>query len=175
MDFFEAQARAKQRTARLITLFLIAVAGMIAAGYFAAIFLRQFTAEEPPARALYGRLDPRADALALWQPDVLGLVAGGTLLVVGLASLFKWLSFSAGGSAVAESVGGRRVDPHTTEFKERRLLNVVEEMAIASGIPMPAVFVLEEEPAINAFAAGLTTADAAVAVTRGTHGETQPR
>ncbi len=168
MDFFEAQARAKQRTSRLIAFFMIAVAGMIAAAYFAAIFLLQFTGEEPPARAIYGSLDPRSQTFALWQPDVLGLVASGTLLIVGLASLFKWLSFSAGGSAVAESVGGRRVDPHTTEFKERRLLNVVEEMAIASGIPMPAVFLLEDEPAINAFAAGLTTADAAVAVTRGT-------
>ncbi len=168
MDFFEAQARAKQRTSRLLLFFALAVTGMIAAGYFAAIFLLHYAAGEAAAQSPYGRLDPRAGAVALWQPDVLGLVAAGTLLVVGSASLFKWLSFSAGGSAVAASVGGRRVDPRTTEFKERRLLNVVEEMAIASGVPMPAVFVLEDEAAINAFAAGLTTADAAVAVTRGT-------
>ncbi len=168
MDFFEAQARAKQRTSRLLALFMLAVIGMIAVAYFAAIFLLQYAGEETPARAIHGSLDPRSQALQLWQPDVLGLVAGGTLLVVGFASLFKWLSFSAGGSAVAESVGGRRVDPHTIELKERRLLNVVEEMAIASGVPMPAVFVMDDEPGINAFAAGLTTADAAVAVTRGT-------
>ena len=117
MDFFEAQARAKQRTSRLIAFFMIAVAGMIAAAYFAAIFLLQFTGEEPPARAIYGSLDPRSQTFALWQPDVLGLVAGGTLLIVGLASLFKWLSFSAGGSAIAESVGGRRVDPHMPVFR----------------------------------------------------------
>lgn len=168
MDFFEAQARAKQRTSRLLALFMLAVTGMIAAAYFAAIFLLQYVSDETPARAVYGSLDPRSQALQLWQPDVLGFVAGGTLLVVGFASLFKWLSFSGGGSAVAESVGGRRVDPHTIDLKERRLLNVVEEMAIASGVPMPAVFVMDGEPAINAFAAGLTTADAAVAVTRGT-------
>jgi Zn-dependent protease with chaperone function len=167
MDFFEAQARARQRSARLLLLFALAVAGMIAAGYFAALGLQRLAGLDP-ARLAYGDLDPRGQQLVLWQPDALGLVAGGTLLVVGLASLFKWLSFSAGGGAVAESVGGRRVDPHTTEFKERRLLNVVEEMAIASGVPMPAVFILDGEPAINAFAAGLTTADAAVAVTRGT-------
>ena len=73
-----------------------------------------------------------------------------------------------GGSAVAEMVGGRAVDLKTTNLRERKLLNVVEEMSIASGIPMPAVYVLEDEPGLNAFAAGLTTSDAAVAVTRGT-------
>jgi Zn-dependent protease with chaperone function len=92
----------------------------------------------------------------------------GTFAVVGLASLYKWKEFSAGGAAVAESVGGKLVSPQTTDLAERRLLNVVEEMAIASGIPMPAVYVLENEPGINAFAAGLTTNDAVVAVTRGT-------
>ena len=102
---------------------------------------------------------------------VAGLVGSRVLLhpgiaVVGLASLYKWHEFSAGGSAVAESVGGRRIDPHTTELRERKLLNVVEEMAIASGIPMPTVYVLEEEPGINAFAAGLTTSDAVVAASR---------
>src|SRR6187397_2146434 len=65
-------------------------------------------------------------------------------------------------------VGGRPVDPKTTDLRERQLLNVVEEMAIASGIPVPAVYVLEDEPGLNAFAAGLRTTDAAVAVTRGT-------
>ncbi|MBL9200411.1 MAG: M48 family metallopeptidase [Opitutaceae bacterium] len=168
MDFFEAQARARQRTSRLILFFALAVAGMIAAGYFAAIFLLHHAGGHEAAQALLGRLDPHADSIVLWQPDVLGVVAAGTLFVVGAGSLFKWLQFSGGGGAVAESVGGRRVDPHTTEFKERRLLNVVEEMAIASGVPMPAVYVLDDEPAINAFAAGLTTKDAVVAVTRGT-------
>lgn len=154
MDFFEAQARAKKRTSRLVVLFVLAVLGTIGAGYFAALFgLNQ--------------LD-ESRSLALWQPQLFLGVAGGTLAVVGLASLFKWSQFSAGGSAVAQSVGARRVDPHTTDTHERRLLNVVEEMAIASGTPVPAVFIMDDEPAINAFAAGLTTNDAVVAVTRGT-------
>jgi Zn-dependent protease with chaperone function len=88
--------------------------------------------------------------------------------VVGLASLYKWSQYSSGGSAVAEGVGARRIDPRTADLSERRLLNVVEEMAIAAGIPVPAVFLLEDEPGINAFAAGLTTSDAAVCVTSGT-------
>ena len=87
--------------------------------------------------------------------------------MIGLASLYKWTEFSAGGSAVAESVGARKVDPHTTNPKEHQLLNVVEEMAIASGTPVPAVYVMDDEVAINSFAAGLTTSDAVVTVTRG--------
>jgi Zn-dependent protease with chaperone function len=177
MDFFEAQARAKKRTSRLVALFSLAVLGTIAAGYFGAVFLSRQIAESDyrPRSSRYSersqlsafrsQLSPSA---SLWQPKLLALVTLGTLAVVGLASLYKWHQFSGGGSAVAESVGGRRVDPHTTDLAERRLLNVVEEMALASGIVMPGVFILDDEPAINAFAAGLTTSDAVVAVTRGT-------
>ena len=164
MDFFEAQARAKRRTSRLVVLFALAVAGTVAGGYFASIFLLA-RADRHQAYRQY-RADPDL-AVPLWQPRVFLAVTTGTLLVVGFASLYKWKEFSAGGSAVAESVGGRRVDPHTTDLRERRLLNVVEEMSIASGIPPPAVYLLDDEPAINAFAAGLTTSDAIVAVTRG--------
>ena len=177
MDFFEAQARAKKRTSRLVALFSLAVLGTIAAGYFGAVFLSRQIAESDyrPRSSRYSersqlsafrsQLSPSA---SLWQPKLFALVTLGTLAVVGLASLYKWHQFSGGGSAVAESVGGRRVDPHTTDLAERRLLNVVEEMALASGIVMPGVFILDDEPAINAFAAGLTTSDAVVAVTRGT-------
>jgi Zn-dependent protease with chaperone function len=168
MDFFEAQARAKKRTSRLVILFLLALAGTIAAAYFAAIFALNQTRDFRSGSGGYYDYTAAAPPLPLWQPQVLAVVGLGTLLVVGLASLFKWGQFSAGGSAVAQSVGGRKVDPHTTDLRERRLLNVVEEMAIASGVPLPAVYILESEPAINAFAAGLTTSDAVVAVTRGT-------
>jgi Zn-dependent protease with chaperone function len=168
MDFFEAEARAKKRTTRLVGLFALAVIGTIVAGYFAAIFLLgQATSRVQHRRGYYDDPSPARET-SLWQPQVLALVSFGTLAVVGLASLYKWSEFSAGGSAVAESVGGRKVDPHTTDLNERRLLNVVEEMAIASGVPMPAVYVLDDELALNAFAAGLTTSDAVVTVTRGT-------
>ncbi|MEY2881617.1 MAG: hypothetical protein RLZZ15_3997 [Verrucomicrobiota bacterium] len=178
MDFFSAQAHAKRRTARLVWLFALAVLGTVAAAYFAAVFALGFTGRS--AAPTYHRETrngvsvrvrdsaPASRAHSLWQPRVLFWTASGVLAVVGLASLYKWHEFSAGGSAVAESVGARRVDPHTTDTLERRLLNVVEEMAIASGTPVPAVFLLDDEPAINAFAAGLSTADAAVCVTRGT-------
>jgi Zn-dependent protease with chaperone function/uncharacterized tellurite resistance protein B-like protein len=160
MDFFEAQERAKRRTNKLVVLFALAVLGTIAASYAAALLILGQT------RGGDHGYDP--SPLLYWDPQLAAGIAVGTLLVVGLASLFKWSQMRHGGSAVAEMVGGRRVDPHTTDLRERRLLNVVEEMAIASGVPVPAVFVLENEPAINAFAAGLTTSDAVVAVTRGT-------
>ena len=77
-------------------------------------------------------------------------------------------ALSGGGHTVAELLGGRLLHPDQASPDERRLLNVVEEMAIASGLPVPPVYLLENEPAINAFAAGHTTGDAVVAVTSGT-------
>jgi len=170
MDFFQAQARAKKSTSRLVALFSLAVLGTVLGTYGAAVFALRQTHDYRPQRT---GSRPQLSALnshppSWWQPQLFLGVSSLTLAVVGLASLYKWNEFSAGGSAVAESVGGRRVDPHTTDTLERRLLNVVEEMAIASGVPVPAVYIMDEEPAINAFAAGLTTSDAVVAVTRGT-------
>ena len=170
MDFFEAQARAKKHTSRLVALFALAVLFTVLGTYGAAVFALRQTHDYRPQRNGRGtQLSALNSPLPnWWQPQLFLGVSSLTLAVVALASLYKWNEFSAGGSAVAESVGGRRVDPHTTDTLERRLLNVVEEMAIASGVPVPAVYIMDEEPAINAFAAGLTTSDAVVAVTRGT-------
>jgi Zn-dependent protease with chaperone function len=163
MDFFEAQARAKRRTNRLVVLFALAVLGTIAASYVAAVLIVGQTGARE-----HSYYESDTSPLLYWDPTILTAVAAAVVAIVGLASLYKWSQMRHGGSAVAELVGGRRVDPHTTNLHERRLLNVVEEMAIASGVPVPAVYVLDQEPAINAFAAGLTTSDAVVAVTRGT-------
>ena len=86
---------------------------------------------------------------------------------MGLAYLYKWEEMRGGGAALAQAVGARAIQPHSADAAERRLLNVVEEMAIASGVPVPSVHVIDEEGSINAFAAGQGTADAAVVVTRG--------
>jgi len=99
-----------------------------------------------------------------------GTAAFCTLLVMGvlaIASLYKSVELRGGGGVVARSLGGVRVSADTADLKIKRLLNVVEEMAIASGVPMPEVYVLEQEPAINAFAAGHTPANAAITVTQG--------
>ena len=167
MDFFEAQAHAKRRTTRLVELFVLAVLGLILAGYFAAVFGKS----QLEGRGRRGRSFVEASGATpaeLWQPGLLLAVTASTLAVVGLASLYKWGEFSGGGAAVAESVGARRIEPGSADGQERQLLNVVEEMSIAAGLPVPAVYVLDEEPGINAFAAGLTTSDAVVCVTRGT-------
>jgi Zn-dependent protease with chaperone function len=169
MDFFAAEQRARKRTTRLLVLFGFAVAGTIAAGYVATVF-----ALRASAHSGYGRYrSPYRDEAAVdgqdpfFRPGLFSAVSFATLAVIAGASLYKWSEFSGGGSAVAESVGGRRVDPHSTDPKEHQLLNVVEEMAIASGLPVPAVYIMDDEPAINSFAAGLTTSDAVVTVTRG--------
>lgn len=93
---------------------------------------------------------------------------GATLALIGGGSLFKIAQLRGGGTTVAERLNGRRVFPNTTDLVERRILNVVEEMALASGVPTPPVFLLSEEAGINAFAAGYSPSDAVVAVTRGT-------
>ena len=173
MDFFAAEQRAKKRTVRLLVLFGFAVAGTVMAGYAATVFALRAAGHNAHARYGYNRYgdqDFGGDAAQgpFWQPRLFAVVSLGTLAVIGLASMYKWSEYSGGGSAIAESVGGRRVDTHTTDPKEHQLLNVVEEMAIASGLPIPAVYILDEEPAINSFAAGLTSSDAVVTVTRGT-------
>ena len=176
MDFFEAQAHAKRRTERLVWLFVFAVAGTIALTYFAVVVGLNTSQRTRSERSYYREVRDGvvyhdtaiSPPGSLWRPQVLLAVTVGTCFVVGLASLYKWNEYSSGGGAVAEGVGARRVDSHTTNLAERRLLNVVEEMAIASGIPVPAVYLLDDEPSLNAFAAGLTTSDAAVCVTRGT-------
>ena len=159
MDFFEAQQHARRRTTRLIVLFALAVLGTVALTYAAAMAFVNFER----ARDVFGPQE-----LVWFDPRILAAVAAGTVTIVGFASLYKWSSFRGGGAVVAAGVGGRRLDPNTTDLAERRLLNVVEEMAIASGVPVPAVYVLDDEAGLNAFAAGLTASDAVVAVTRGT-------
>ena len=94
-------------------------------------------------------------------------VALGTTIVIAIGSLYKVSELASGGEVVAHMMGGRLVDPQTTDLAERRLLNVVEEMSLASGVPVPPVYVMDNEPSINAFAAGFRPADAVVTVSRG--------
>jgi Zn-dependent protease with chaperone function/uncharacterized tellurite resistance protein B-like protein len=173
MDFFEAQARAKRRTGPLVALFCLAVAGTITALYFA--FVGGTALLGLRANSHGGGLEayPEVGLLAQgpidwWQPGALIAVSLLVIPTVLFSALYKWSQLRAGGPAVAADVGGRPVSPDTKDSRERTLLNIVEEMSIASGLPAPAVFILPAEPAINAFAAGYTRSDAAVAVTRGT-------
>jgi len=157
MDFFEAEHRAKRRTDWLAVLFLLAVAGTVLAVY-AAVRI-----------AFQAALKRSFDVLPaeFWDLDLLWKVAAATVAVIAIGSLYKTWTLRASASSIAMGLGGRPVDPNTRDPHERRLLNVVEEMAIASGTPVPAVHVLPGEPGINAFAMGLRPSDSGIAVTDG--------
>lgn len=153
MDFFEQQAKAHHKTRTLVVYFVLAVISIILLIYGLATFITL-------------RYHFYQDQVSLWDPQLFLGVALGTVAVIFLGSAYKTMALSEGGSAVAESLGGRLVASNTHDPDERKLLNVVEEMSIASGVPMPKVYVLDEEDGINAFAAGHTPSDAAVSVTR---------
>ncbi len=160
MDFFERQDVARQKTGRLVLLFVLGVLLMMIALHFVAGFALTMVQLKTQGGELTGQ-SPFLD------PLVMVAVAGLTLTIVFLGSIYKVGQLRAGGSTVASSLGGRLIRGDTTDADERKLLNVVEEMAIASGIPVPMVFVLDEERGINAFAAGFSPEDAVVAVSRG--------
>ncbi len=103
-----------------------------------------------------------------WNPSLFFTIGTGTVVLVGLGSLYKIQTLKAGGSVIAQEMGGRLLLSDMAHPEERQLLNVVEEMAIAAGISVPAVYVMDGEQGINAFAAGFTPNDAVIGVTRGT-------
>lgn len=156
MDFFEAQDKARRNTWKLIVLYILAVALLIAAVYVVVTLVFQ---PEEPAVPLSQRL---------WNPQLLLTVSAVVLMIILAGTAYRVSQLRRGGASVAEMMGGRQVNPSTRDSQERQLMNVVEEISIASGIPVPDVYVLDNEPSINAFAAGFGTRDAAVGVTRGT-------
>jgi Zn-dependent protease with chaperone function len=169
MDFFEEQALARKRTVRLGVLFAVAVVGIVAAVYFLTLGLWSLGSREMTGvMVAAGQTDPVIAELSWWNPRVFVFACVSTALIIGIGSLYKTAQLRAGGAAIAVGLGGRKVDPDTTRLDERRLLNVVEEMAIASGIPAPEVYALDHEAGINAFAAGRTTSDSVIGVTHGT-------
>jgi Zn-dependent protease with chaperone function len=109
----------------------------------------------------------KLSTFTFFDPAFFLFVAMAIVIVILTASLIKMNTLQKGGGAVAEMLGGRKISTKATDQSERRLINVVEEMAIAAGIPVPQVYILDKEYNINAFAAGLELNDAVVAVTRG--------
>ncbi|MDQ3160884.1 MAG: M48 family metallopeptidase, partial [Pseudomonadota bacterium] len=142
MNFFEHQAAARRTSSRLVILFGLAVVGIVLAVDLAAY-------------AATGSL------------EMLAFTTLATIAVIALGSMYRIASLRGGGEPVALQMGGVPVPENTTDLNLRRLRNVVEEIAIASGVPVPKIYVLEHEAAINAFAAGYSPSDAVVAVTRG--------
>ena len=158
-DFFQQQDAARRGTARLVLLFALAVLAIVVAVELVLAATMGFLGRDPETNEI--------DWSAVADPRLLLLAVGGTLLVVGGGSLYKVAQLRGGGRVIAEELGGRLVDGSTSDPVERRLLNVVEEMAIASGTSTPPVYIMDGETGINAFAAGFGPQDAVIGVTRG--------
>ncbi len=156
MDFFEHQEKARKQTHLLVFYFFLAIVGIILAVY--AVFT---------GLSLMGSEGSSSRDFDIWNPQLLLATSAGTSAAIFLASAYKTMQLNDGGKVIAQELGGRLLDVHSTDFHERRLLNLVEEMAIASGIPVPEVYIMDSEDSINAFAAGKTTSDAVIGVTRG--------
>ena len=151
MNFFEAQDDARRRTKWLVVYFILAILGVMLSVYAIALMVMSFLGHP----------------VDLWMPSVFVIAAMGSGALMGTGSLFKTMQLSGGGSVVARDMGARQIDAHTTDTDERRYVNVVEEMAIASGVPVPEIWIMDDELGINAFAAGTEPGNAVVAVTRG--------
>jgi Zn-dependent protease with chaperone function len=149
LDFFAREESARRHTKLLELYFALAIIGTVLVTYLIFAFLFAARGGNP------------------YDPKFLLVVSVGTLGVIIGASLFKTAQLASGGSVVAEMLGGHLVNANTTDLDERKLLDVVEEMSIASGTPVPHVYILPDEPGINAFAAGHSTKDMVVCATRG--------
>jgi Zn-dependent protease with chaperone function len=159
MDFYARQAAARSQSRWLVIGFVLSLLAVaLALDLVLFTFLASARANRPDIAPLeFAALNP-------------GVAIASTLIVMGvlgLASLYKSMELRGGGGVVARNLGGVLAEQDTTDVQRKRLLNIVAEMAIASGVPMPEVYVLEQESAINAFAAGHTPANAAVTVTQG--------
>ena len=167
IDFFEHQDVARRKTGLLVVLFICAVVAIVIAVnlVFAIVFstamqseaIKEIVSEQGTFATQGWQLDPM---LFVW-------VSLGTIGVIIVGSLYKMSQIASGGETVALMLGGRLIHQQTRSVAERRLLNVVEEMAIASGTAVPPVYVLDQEKCINAFAAGHQSGDAVIGVSRG--------
>ena len=158
-DFFERQDVARRNTTRLVILFVLAVLALIVSIDLLLAATMGYLGRNPETGAV--------DWTLAADPRVLSLAVVGTLIVAGGGTLFKIAQLRGGGQVVAEQLGGRLLNPDSAVPSEQQLLNVVQEMAIASGTPTPPVYLLDHEAGINAFAAGFTPSDAVIGVTRG--------
>lgn len=162
MNFFQQQAQARKQSRWLIAVFVLAVAAIVVAINGIVLLAIMSSSWDPLVEG-----QTFAQAVRSNWPLMSG-VALASIGVIFVASLFKTASLKAGGGQVARQLGGTLVEPRSSDPLKRRLYNVVEEIALASGVPVPEVYVLDQESGINAFAAGFSPSDAAVAVTRGT-------
>ena len=168
MNFFAQQEHARKLTFRLLGFMLLAVIVLILlTTLLVAIFIYYFKSHATSISAVQAyRQDFASHALNIFQSETFLWVALAISALVFLGSCYKHLSLRQGGSKIAMALGGHLLQPDTQDLNEKKLQNIVEEMAIASGSPMPNIFVIPE-PGINAFAAGHNPQSALIGVTRG--------
>lgn len=161
MNFFEHQEQARQKTRLLVFLFVCALASIIFSLYVVARGFMYYWASK------HSRGATALTSEGFLNLKLLLIVTAVTCIVVGLGAIFRMITLGSGGKGVAELLGGTRVNPSTTVAHERKLLNVVEEMSIACGVPVPQVYIMNEESTINAFAAGTNPSNSVIGVTKG--------
>lgn len=156
MNFFEHQDRARTHTSRLVLLFALAIASLILLTSFLVTAVVAINQGQPMP----------GFGVALLRSDLFLVVAAAVITVVLLGGLYRVAQLRRGGRVIAESMRGRLLERNQADLDELKILNVVEEMALASGLPVPPVYVIEDD-AINAFAAGYQLHDAVLGITRG--------
>jgi Zn-dependent protease with chaperone function len=180
MDFFDREACAQKQTRLLVCLFGLAVLAVVVLTYLIwGTIILAFYKPAPDAHRLFPVfinllmimgdmvIDPREYLHWLWNPKLICWTSLGTLVSIALGCLYKIRLLSAGGPAVAELLDGRRVENNSTDTDERKLRDIVQEMAVASGMSVPEIYILDRERGINSFAAGHTHDDVAIGVTLG--------
>jgi Zn-dependent protease with chaperone function len=181
MDFFEREARAQKQTRLLVCLFGLAVVAVLLLACLVLGTLIQFLVKPllhaPSLFNFFNNfpadLHPEKDVprgsflVQLWDFQLFGGIAVATLMAIVAGCFYKFRTLAAGGTVVAELLGGRRIEADTTGAEEQRLRHVVEEMAVAAGLPVPEIYLLDRERGINSFAAGLRRDDVALGVTLG--------
>lgn len=182
MDFFDREARAQKQTRLLLWLFGLAVLAVVLLAYLvfaslARVFESPIISEHPwnpmfllsTAIFVFGSalIDPPYFLKSTWDPQLFCWSTIGTLILIAAGCYYKIRLLSGGGSAVAKMLGGRKIDDNPGDLNEKKLRDVIEEMAIASGMSVPEIYVLDRERCINTFAAGHTREDVAIGVTFG--------
>lgn len=166
MDFFEHQDDARKKTGRIALLFILVVCivvifiNILSGGVYIYVVAMIGIGDGTHPALLATQIQSVPPALFLWVTAIV------TLVILG-SSFYRIMQLNSGGKAVAEMVGARKVSRNTVDQKEKQLINVVDEMAVASGIIAPQVYLMDEEMTINAFAAGYESNEAIISVTRG--------
>jgi Zn-dependent protease with chaperone function len=182
MDFFDREARAQKQTRLLLWLFGLAVLAVVLLAYlFFALLVRIYDHPMIPEHpwnpmSLFGTvffvcgsalIDPHYFLKSIWNPQIFCWSTIGTLILITAGCYYKMRLLSGGGSAVAEMLGGRKIDDAPADLNEKQISDIVAEMAIASGMSVPEIYVFDRERGINTFAAGHSREDVAIGVTFG--------